>query len=169
MSVGSATTATYSYYPKLVANNEIRFDVNTKPSSDISCAINYQWSDGTKDSKIKEYIFMDGNMGYSRIQGSNLILRSSTSATVAYDAGHTTNPRITFQNSGADQNLQLVFTDFDSYAAPASLTLIGNQSTANGGEKFIAPNVRVTNQFQYGTYAYTVYNSTTKSIDFIFN
>ena len=166
LSVGSATNATYSSHPKITNSNEIRFDVNTKPSSAIDLYIGYKWSDGTGDAKINAYRFYNGNTGLAALLTSNLIVQGSTTASSAYDS---TNPKITFKNNGGDQNLQLVFTDFDSIAAPASLTLVGNQSTANGGEKFIAPNVRVTNQFQYGTYAYTVYNSTTKSIDFIFN
>ena len=101
---------------------------------------------------------------------SELIIYKATTASNAYNAS---NPRITFSNgsygTSSEQSIQLIFTDYDSVVAPASLTLVGNQSNANGGEKFIAPNVRVTNQFQYGTAAYTVYNSTTKSIDFIFN
>jgi len=59
-------------------------------------------------------------------------------------------------------------TDYDSVVSPASLTLVGNQSTTNGGEYFIAPNIRATSRIEWGTNAYTTYNTTTESIDFIF-
>ena len=68
--VGTATTATYSTYPKIVANNEICFDVNTKPSSAVSLYIGYRWSDGTTDAKINRYIFDNGNASLAEVQAS---------------------------------------------------------------------------------------------------
>ena len=43
--------ATSSYYPRIVASNEIRFDVNSKPSSTASLHVGYKWSDGTVFTK----------------------------------------------------------------------------------------------------------------------
>jgi len=56
----TATTATHSNYPMFVANNEIRFSINSKPSSAISLCVGYKWSDGTSDAKISRYIFYNG-------------------------------------------------------------------------------------------------------------
>lgn len=111
--------------------------------------------------------FSDTATFNSLIQANgNLTIQGSTTNSTVYDA---TNPKITFKNSGGNQNIQLIFSDFDTVVSPASLTLVGNQTSTNGGERFIAPNVRVNNRFEYGTNAYTVYNTTDKSIDFIFN
>ena len=51
-----------------------------------------------------------------------------------------TNPKLIFKNTDGSQSGSLTWTDFDSIQAPASLTLNGNQ----GGEYFIAPNIRTT-------------------------
>lgn len=96
---------------------------------------------------------------------ANVIIQGTTSGSTVYDA---TNPKITFKNSNSTQNIQLIMTDYDSVVSPASLTLVGNQSTTNGGEYFIAPNIRATSRIEWGTNAYTTYNTTTESIDFIF-
>ncbi len=58
----------------------------------------------------------------------------------------TNNPQIQFCNANASQNIALVFTDYDSVQAPASLTLAGNQ----GGEYFIAPNIKATGSVYFG-------------------
>lgn len=73
------------------------------------------------------YIGTDGTMA----------LQNITTDSNAYGAA---NPHITFLNTNASQNIQLIFTDFDSVQAPASLTLAGNQ----GGEFFIVPQFKVT-------------------------
>lgn len=75
---------------------------------------------------------------------SIIINAGATSATVDY-ANRASNPYIEFQNSGATQNGALVWSDYDSYQTPASLTLVGNQ----GAEYFIAPNIKATSKF-YG-------------------
>ena len=71
-----------------------------------------------------------------------LIIKKTTVNTNTYDDA---NPKIIFQNSNASQNASLTFTDYDSIQSPASLTLNGNQ----GGEYFIAPNIKATGSF-YG-------------------
>lgn len=58
----------------------------------------------------------------------------------------TNNPQIQFCNASASQNIALVFTDYDSVQSPASLTLAGNQ----GGEYFIAPNIKATDHMEIG-------------------
>lgn len=67
----TATTATYSYYPKIVATNEIRFDVATKPSSATDLYFGYAWSDGSKDAKINNYVFDNGNSAFAGIKAAN--------------------------------------------------------------------------------------------------
>lgn len=71
-------------------------------------------------------------------------IQRSTSNGVSFD---TANPQIQFCNSNASQNVALVFTDQDSVQAPATLILAGNQ----GGEYFIAPNIKVTDGLEVGT------------------
>jgi len=61
---GNATTATYS---KIVVSNEIRFDVNTKPSSAVDLYIGYVWSDGSADAKINTYKFCNGNRTLAKV------------------------------------------------------------------------------------------------------
>ena len=77
----------------------------------------------------------------------NLIIKRSTESSNAYGSA---NPTLSFYNSGASQNLSLVYSDYDSVQAPSSLTLIGNQ----GGEYFIAPNIKATSRF-YGNLSYS--------------
>lgn len=72
----------------------------------------------------------------------DLIIKKTTTNSNAYDG---TGPQIIFQNSGANQNIKLLFSDYDTIQSPASLTLIGNQ----GEEYFIAPNIKATSKF-YG-------------------
>ena len=67
----------------------------------------------------------------------SIVLQAVTSNSNAYDSA---NPHITFLDGSGDQGIQLIFTDYDSVQSPASLTLAGNQ----GGECFIAPNIKVT-------------------------
>lgn len=96
----TSTTSTYSYYPKLVASNEIRFDINTKPSSVMDLWFGYMWSDGSKDAKISGYRFADGNSNLTKVYASQFIGSldgNATSATTASklgssDVGTSTNP-----------------------------------------------------------------------------
>ena len=67
----TATTATYSYYPKFVASNEIRFDINSKPSSATDLYFGHAWSDGSKDAKINNYRFENGNSALAGIIAAN--------------------------------------------------------------------------------------------------
>jgi hypothetical protein len=74
--------------------------------------------------------------------GSNIDLQGTTYSSNTYADD---NPKIRFKNEDASQNISLTFTDYDAVQSPASLTLNGNQ----GGEYFIAPNIKVTNKL-YG-------------------
>lgn len=56
----NATNATNAKYWGFVAANELRLDINTKPSSAISAYIGYKWSDGSADAKINDYRFCNG-------------------------------------------------------------------------------------------------------------
>ena len=64
-------------------------------------------------------------------------------STVGTNTFADTNPKLVFNNVDGSQAVSLTFTDYDSVQAPASLTLNGNQ----GGEYFIAPNIKATNSF----------------------
>ena len=88
--VASATTATYSYYPKFVASNEIRFDVNTKPSSAVTLCVGYKWSDATTDAKINRYAFYNGASALAEVAASTFygdLSGHATSATKAAQDG----------------------------------------------------------------------------------
>ena len=72
--------------------------------------------------------------------GSKITVKGITDDTNTYAD---TNPKLEFQNAGATENISLTFTDSDTVQSPASLTLNGNQ----GGEYFIAPNIKATSGF----------------------
>ena len=74
--------------------------------------------------------------------GKKLILQGDTVNSNLYTD---TNPKIEFKNLDGSQGASLTFTDYDSVQDPASITLNGNQ----GGEYFIAPNIKATGNF-YG-------------------
>lgn len=76
------------------------------------------------------------------ITNNKHIIKGQTVATNTYTD---TNPKLVFSNEGGIQNASLTFTSYDSVQAPASVTLNGNQ----GGEYFIAPNIKATGKF-YG-------------------
>lgn len=63
----TATTATKASYLKIVASNEIRLDVATKPSSAITLCWSWAWSDGSKDAKINRHNFYNGNGALAEI------------------------------------------------------------------------------------------------------
>lgn len=62
----------------------------------------------------------------------NIILRGSTNADMTNANIH---PRLRFDNSDSSQTVSFIFTDYDSYRAPAGIKLVGNQ----GNEWFEAP------------------------------
>lgn len=62
----------------------------------------------------------------------NIILRGSTNADMTDANIH---PRLRFDNSDSSQTVSFIFTDSDSYRAPAGIKLVGNQ----GNEWFEAP------------------------------
>lgn len=82
----TATTATSSYHPRLVSNNEIRFHIDSKPSNTINLYIGYKWSDGTFDEKINRYIFYNGNATLAEVQASTFYGALSGNATSATKA-----------------------------------------------------------------------------------
>jgi len=98
------------------------------------------------------------NVEYFRVDGSTgATIQGQTSESTAYNS---TNPKLTFMNSDGSKNGQLIWNDYDSQQAPASLTLIGNQ----GEEYFIAPNIKATGNF-YGYLQGTASNNVLKSGD----
>ena len=62
----------------------------------------------------------------------NIILKGSTNADMTNANIH---PRLRFDNSDSSQTVSFIFTDSDSYRAPAGIKLVGNQ----GNEWFEAP------------------------------
>lgn len=62
----------------------------------------------------------------------DIILKSDTSPDMTNDNTH---PRLRFDNIDSTQTVSFIFTDYDSYRAPAGIKLIGNQ----GNEWFEAP------------------------------
>lgn len=54
----------------------------------------------------------------------NIILKGSTSADMTNANIH---PRLRFDNSDSSQTVSFIFTDYDSYRAPAGIKLVGNQ------------------------------------------
>lgn len=81
-------------------------------------------------------------MSAGLLSNNTITIKRSTSAS---GAATSTNPIIRFDNVDSSQYAALVFSDYDSYQAPSSITLSGNQ----GGEYFIAPNIKATTRF-YG-------------------
>lgn len=62
----------------------------------------------------------------------NIILKGSTNTDMTNANIH---PRLRFDNSESSQTVSFIFTDYDSYRAPAGIKLVGNQ----GNEWFEAP------------------------------
>lgn len=95
-----------------------------------------------KFSRVWEYIKgkISSVLG---ITNNKHIIKGETVDTNTYED---TNPKLVFINSDGSQNASLTFTDHDSVQTPASVTLNGNQ----GGEYFIAPNIKATGKF-YGS------------------
>ena len=62
----------------------------------------------------------------------NIILKGSTNTNMT---NANTHPRLRFDNSDSSQTVSFIFTDYDSYRAPAGIKLVGNQ----GNEWFEAP------------------------------
>ena len=95
-----------------------------------------------KFSRVWEYIKgkISSVLG---ITNNKHIIKGETVDTNTYED---VNPKLVFINSDGSQNASLTFTDYDAVQKPASVTLNGNQ----GGEYFIAPNIKATGKF-YGS------------------
>ena len=83
----------------------------------------------------------------------NIILKGGTSTDMTYTGN--IHPYIRFDNSNSDQNVSLIFTDYDAYRRPAGIKLVGNQ----GNEWFEAANIYA-NMF-YGTLSGNATTATT--------
>lgn len=105
----------------------------------------------------------------------NIILKGSTSTNMTNANAH---PRLRFDNSDSSQTVSFIFTDYDSYRAPAGIKLVGNQ----GNEWFEAPKLiktgssdnyvllgggghKALNQFIYSTYGSRGVNERTGNSD----
>lgn len=105
----------------------------------------------------------------------NIILKGNTNADMTNANIH---PRLRFDNSDSSQTVSFIFTNYDSYRAPAGIKLVGNQ----GNEWFEAPKLiktgssdnyvllgggghKALNQFIYSTYGSRGVNERTGSSD----
>ena len=105
----------------------------------------------------------------------NIILKGRTNADMTNANIH---PRLRFDNSDSSQTVSFIFTDYDSYRAPAGIKLVGNQ----GNEWFEAPKLiktgssdnyvllgggghKALNQFIYSTYGSCGVNERTGNSD----
>lgn len=105
----------------------------------------------------------------------NIILKGSTNTDMTNANIH---PRLRFDNSDSSQTVSFIFTDYDSYRAPAGIKLVGNQ----GNEWFEAPKLiktgssdsyvllgggghKALNQFIYSTYGSYGVNERTGNSD----
>lgn len=157
---GSATTATYSTYPKFVGGNEIRFDVNTKPSSATDLYIGYAWSDGSKDAKINGYRFENGN-------GSNLAKIYASEFIGSLD-GHASSASKVSAALNQTAKTYLLGTQTTITATATNVSLTGDTGvylTTTAGELSA-----LRYSLHYGSVekAHLVYNNTDDSIDFVF-
>lgn len=105
----------------------------------------------------------------------NIILKGSTNTDMTNANIH---PRLRFDNSDSSQTVSFIFTDYNSYRAPAGIKLVGNQ----GNEWFEAPKLiktgssdnyvllgggghKALNQFIYSTYGSCGVNERTGNSD----
>lgn len=105
----------------------------------------------------------------------NIILKGSTNTDMTNANIH---PRLRFDNSDSSQTVSFIFTDYDSYRAPAGIKLVGNQ----GNEWFEVPKLiktgssdnyvllgggghKALNQFIYSTYGSCGVNERTGNSD----
>lgn len=102
---------------------------------DNSNKTSFRNNDGTEVG----YITANGAIGFSGVAtlSGGLTIKGESSATA--DASKT---KITFIPEDTNKSGYLWYSDYDSYQAPASLTFGGSQ----GGEYFIAPNIKATNK-----------------------
>lgn len=63
---------------------------------------------------------------------SELTLNPIEGATTADVSFNSTNPKLTFQESGGIQPVSIVYSDYDSYRAPAGLKVVGNANPTTG-------------------------------------
>lgn len=89
----------------------------------------------TGDTRFTNNVYMSRTLNAN----GNIVIQGATTASNAYNS---TNPKISFYNNDASQTAQLVFTDYDSVQAPASLTLVGGSGVE--AVYFIAPNITAT-------------------------
>lgn len=123
---------------------------NVQSISEIRAYGDTWWGKGTNMAATDHLYNWDANqnaifpasVSAGSLVAPTLYIRATTSGSNSYTSS---NPSIYFQNQGADQNIRLIYTDYDSVQSPSSLTLIGNQNT----EYFIAPNIKATSKF-YG-------------------
>ena len=105
----------------------------------------------------------------------NIILKGNTDTDMT---NANIRPRLRFDNSDSSQTVSFIFTDYDSYRAPAGIKLVGNQ----GNEWFEAPKLiktgssdnyvllgggghKALNQFIYSTYGSCGVNERTGNSD----
>lgn len=127
-------SATSSFYPKIVATNEIRFDAATKPSSTRTLIIGHKWSDGTLDAKIDGYEFRNGNGEKANVTAATFygsLSGNASSATKATNDSDNNAINTTYaKKSGAAFTGAVTGTSFGASSYLAANT--GNSSTVGG-------------------------------------
>lgn len=123
---GNASTATkWATARKITLTGSVTGEVSIDGSGNVTLA--------TTTNHTHSYVPLSGGT-----MSGNLILKGGTSADMTY-AGNV-HPSIRFDNSDSSQNVSLIFTDYDSYRAPAGIKLVGSQ----GNEWFEAANIYAT-------------------------
>lgn len=107
------------------------------------------------DDTTRGWIFKRGSTNVASISGGGIItanhldLRGSTTDTMTYTS---TNPCIVFSENGG-QGVKLLYSDYDSYRAPAGLKVIGEQ----GGEWFEVVGTIYSGGFYHNSYGSNAY------------
>ena len=109
----SATSATYSFYPKITFTNEIRFDAGTKLASAGKLYVGYKWSDGSSDAKINRYAFYNGGAALAEVEASTFYGALSGNATTATSA----------TNDSAGNNISTTYVKKDGDTMTGTLIL----------------------------------------------
>lgn len=132
VSVKGLGSAAYTNSTSYVASNDSRLS-DSRNAKDV-----YAWAKASTKPTYTASEVSALPISGGTITGSELKLQHATNETVS--VSDKTNPRITFADTDSSQYLSLIYSDYDSYQAPDSLTLVGNQA----GSYFIAPNIKAT-------------------------
>lgn len=154
----SADTATTAKFIKFSAGNEIRFDIDTKPTSATDIHIGFKWSDATGDAKINGYKFCNGNGGnLAKVYASEFVgPLNGNASTASKITNMTTNDAAS--NSDVWRRIWISYSN-NVEGRPAYTDNFCYQTSTNtlkAGKYLINSKVRLE------------YNTTDDSLDFVF-